>query len=82
MRSQRTIATHKDQQVLKGRQELFDGMAVEGFTPGTQKAYSRAYDRFSAATAGDATGKDAKAYLAELKRSGASRNVYGMALRA
>jgi len=83
MRSQRTIATHKDQQVLEGHQELFDGMAVEGFAPGTQKAYARAFDHFAKALKDknpmEAGVGDAKRYLAEQKRSGASRNVYGMA---
>ena len=86
MREQSTTCEHRDQIVLAGRQELFDGMAQEGFTPGTQKAYSRAYDRFSAALDGkspaDASVREAKGYLAELNRSGASRSVYSNASAA
>ena len=67
----------RNQSVLEARQGLFDEMAVEGFVPGTQKAYARAYDRFAEALKGlhpgEATVKDAKAYLAELKRAGATR---------
>lgn len=69
----------RNQSVLEARQGLFDEMAVEGFVPGTQKAYARAYDRFAEALSGlhpgEATVKDAKAYLAELKRAGATRSV-------
>ncbi len=54
-------------------------MAEEGFVPGTQKAYSRAYGRFAGAMCGkspmEATVADAKKYLSELKRGGASRSV-------
>ena len=78
-----TRSSRKDQSVLEGRQELLDGMAKEGFTPGTQKAYEYAYGRFVKALKGKsvlaANVSEAKRYLAELKRSGASRNVYGTA---
>ena len=80
MRSQRTTSTHKDQPILEGRQELFDGMSKEGFTPGAQKAYARAFDCFAGTLKGksalEADVGDAKRYLAERKRSGASRSVY------
>ena len=84
MRQKRTTRKRKGQPVLAGRQEFSDGMAVEGFTPGTRKAYGYAFDRFAKALGGKsamaADVGDAKRYLAGLKRAGASRTVYGNAL--
>jgi site-specific recombinase XerD len=86
MRQQRSRKKRDGQPVVAGRQELSDGMAVEGFTPGTQKAYGYAFDRFArslkGASALEATVGDAKRYLAGLKRAGATRNVYGNASAA
>jgi len=83
MRDQHTTPEPRNQSVVEGRQELFDGMGQEGFVPGTQKAYARAFDRFAGSLNGKrpavATVKEAQAYLGELKRSGASRTVYGNA---
>lgn len=82
MRGQRSTSGQEEQTVL-ARKELRDGMRREGFVPGTQKVYGRAFERFATALKGksaeDATVKDARAYLAELKRSGASRTVVGNA---
>jgi len=86
MRDKGTTLERGSQSVLEAKQGFEEGMVVEGFTPGTRKAYSRAFGHFSVALHGkspmEATVRDAKAYLAELKRSGASRNVYGMASAA
>ncbi len=81
--SQRTTSTRKDQSVLVGMQELCDGMAQEGYTVGTQTAYSRGYHNFAKRLKGktglEADVSDARRYLAELKRSGASQSVYSIA---
>ncbi len=42
MKRESSTTERKDQTFLEGRQELCDAMGQEGFTPGTQKAYSRA----------------------------------------
>jgi len=83
MSSQRTTSTRKDQPVLEGTQELCDGMAQEGYTAGTQKAYGYGFCRFAkklkGKTALQADVSDAKSYLSEMKRSGASQSVYSNA---
>lgn len=83
MSSQRTTSTRKDQPVLAGQQELSDGMAQEGYTAGTQPAYTRAYCNFVGSlkdkTGLEADVSDAKRYLSELKRSGATKSVYSNA---
>ena len=83
MSSQRTTSTRKEQPVLVGQQELSDGMAQEGYTPGTHKAYGYAYRRFAKVLKGktglEADVSDAKGYLAEMKRSGATQSVYSNA---
>jgi integrase/recombinase XerD len=81
--SQRTTSTRKDQSVFVGQQELSDGMAQERFTAGTQTAYARGYRNFARSLKGktgmEAEVSDAKRYLSELKRSGASQSVYSNA---
>ena len=81
--SKRSRKQRKGQTVLAGKQEFSDGMALEGFTPTTQKAYGYAFDRFGRALKGqsalEATVGDAKRHLAGLKRAGVSRSVYGNA---
>lgn len=83
MSSKRTTSTRKDQPVLAGQQELSDGMAQEGFTASTQPAYTRGYRNFAKRLKGktglEADVSDAKHYLAELKRAGATRSVYSNA---
>jgi len=83
MMSQRSTSTRKDQPVVVGMQELSDGMAQEGFTTGTQTAYTRGYRNFAKRLKGktgvEADISDAKRYLAELKRSGATQSVYSNA---
>ncbi len=83
MSSQRSTSTRKNQPVLVGQQELSDGMAQEGYTPGTHKAYGYAYRRFAKVLKGktglEADVSDAKRYLAEMKRSGATKSVYSNA---
>ncbi len=58
-------------------------MAQEGYTLGTHKAYGYAYRRFTKVLKGktgmEADISDAKGYLAEMKRSGASQSVYSNA---
>ena len=84
MKAESTTVVRTDQSVLdEVLQEALDQMAVEGFVPGTQKAYSRACERFlrslGKSPPADATVKNAKGYVAELKRSGASHSVYSNA---
>ena len=83
MSSQRSTSTRKDQPVLAGQQELSDGMAQEGYTAGTQTAYTRGYRDFAKSLKGktglEADVSDAKRYLAEMKRSGATKSVYSNA---
>ena len=82
MKGKRNTSGRREQLVSA----LGEAMKREGFVPGTQKAYVRALERFAGALnergVGKATVKDARAYLAELKRSGATRTVYGNASAA
>jgi len=48
MKGKSITSSDLDQQDLGIRQELFDHMALEGFVPGSQKAYGRAFDQFAA----------------------------------
>jgi integrase/recombinase XerD len=79
MKEQGTKSEPVNQSVLEAQEQFEVAMAIEGFVPGTRKAYSRAMDCFWGKLKGrspeDVVVKDARGYLAELKRSGASRNV-------
>ena len=76
----------KSQIVLEERTEFQIAMAKVGFVVGTQSAYLRAFDKFAKRldrkTPATATLKEARRYLTELKRSGASATVYSHAAAA
>jgi len=86
MKEQGTKSATGNQSVLEAQEQLEVAMAIEGFVPGTRKAYTRALERFCGAlkgkSPGEATVKEARGYLAELKRSGASNTVYSHASAA
>ncbi len=75
-----------DHRKSETRDRLEKRMGEVGFVPSTQKAYLREYDKFVASSGADAgktaTRKDARAYLAELKRGGASATIYSHAAAA
>ena len=76
MKEQTTTSVCEDQPVVQGRETFCEAMATEGFAPSTQRVYARAFDGFCARRKGcslsEASVQEARDYLAELKRTGAS----------
>lgn len=86
MQEQGTKSATANQSVSEAQEQFEVAMAIEGFVPGTRKAYGRALTQFDgelkAKGLEEATVKEARGYLAELKRSGASRSVVSNASAA
>jgi len=86
MSEQDTKSAAGNQSVSEAQEPFEVAMAIEGFVPGTRKAYGRALERFCGALKGkspeQATVKEARGYLAKLKRSGASRSMLSHASAA
>jgi site-specific recombinase XerD len=86
MKGQPTTPEEVNPSVLEAKEGFEVAMAVEGFMPATRRAYSHALDGFFVAlkgrSAGEATVKEGRGYLADLKRSGASRGVQSHASSA
>ncbi len=86
MKKHGTKPAAANESILEAKDQFEVGMAIEGFTPGTRKAYGRAFERFAGAlkgrSPGEATVKEARGHLSELKRSGAPRGVMSNASAA
>jgi site-specific recombinase XerD len=77
MSKKTTTTSSAGQSNAQWREAFGCAMAAEGFVPATQKLYARALDRFAAAlkdrSPAEATVRDARDYLARLKRTGRSK---------
>jgi len=78
--------TKRGQRHSAARGRFKERMAAVGFVVATQIAYLRAFDRFEdrldCKTATEATVKEARSYLSELKQQGASKTNYSLAAAA
>jgi len=86
MGSKGSRGRRKSQRNWDGRERFLERMGEVGFVAGTQTAYLRAVDRFAGKldrkAPMSATVRDARRYLAELKREGVSATRYSHAAAA